>query len=79
MSTRAGEPVLFEHLEVEETPNQKTRRSILGGRWLPVVAIALFGVVCVVTGFGIAYAIVPRMGKYKKGNFPFTRRLPKML
>ncbi len=72
MSTRTAEPILYDNLQLEQTPKQKTWRSILGGRWLPVVAIGLFGVVCFVTGFGIAYAIVPRMGKYKKGNFPFS-------
>ncbi len=72
MSTRTAEPILYDNLQVEQTPKQKTWRSILGGRWLPVVAIGLFGVACLATGFGIAYAIVPRMGKYKNGNFPFS-------
>ncbi len=65
MAQPIQEPVVYEELQMEETRQKKTAGPTFWLRWRPVVAIALFGVVCVGLGFGMAYAIVPLRGKYE--------------
>ncbi len=77
MAAEIQEPVVYEELQVTETRQKKSGGRVFCLNWRPIVAIALFGAVCVGLGFGIAYAIVPRMGKYTKRNFPFQTSLTK--